>query len=91
MYVYSLKSIVAIIEAFTVLGLSGTRNPGGGGGGANGMLDKSELVEVTFLRRSASTASRLLLPLACGGSALLAESVKRVNKFQKNIFCYGLK
>ena len=44
---------------FTVFGFSGTRNPGGGGGGGIGMLNVSELVEVTFFRWSAS-ASRLL-------------------------------
>ena len=58
------------MKHFTVCDFSGTRNPGGGGGGGNGMLDMSELVEVTFLRRSAS-ASRLLPPApACGAPAL---------------------
>ena len=59
------------MKHFTVCDFSGIRNPGGGGGGGNGMLDMSELVEVTFLRRSAS-ASRLLPPAppACGAPAL---------------------
>ena len=58
------------MKHFTVCDFSGTRNPGGGGGGGNGMFDMSELVEVTFLRRSAS-ASRLPWPAppACGTPA----------------------
>ena len=63
------KNLRLILKHFTVCDFSGTRNPGGGGGGGNGMLDMSELVEVTFLRRSAS-ASRLLLAPARGTPAL---------------------
>ena len=62
------------MKHFTVCDFSGTRNPGGGGGGGNGMLDMSELVEVTFLRRSAS-ASRLLPPAPARGAPALASSV----------------
>ena len=65
------------MKHFTVCDFSGTRNPGGGGGGGNGMLDMSELVEVTFLRRSAS-ASRLLPASARGTPALDNSVVARV-------------
>ena len=62
------------MKHFTVCDFSGTRNPGGGGGGGNGMFDMSELVEVTFLRRSAS-ASRLPWPAP---PAVVAETASTI-------------